>query len=840
MIDDIRGAQATVPMERHGLTSRDARRRLGEAGPNRASVRKQETFLDELLESLREPLVLLLLLIGVLYFILGNPSDAFIIFGVIIAVALAETAIEWRAGRAVEALAAMAEPKVLVWRDGEVVERPVEEIVPQDVVELRAGSQIPADGRLLDAEDFAVDESIVTGESEPVSHQKNAYLLGGTLVVRGRGRVLITKTGPESTIGTIAELVASTREPKTPMQLRMASLAKVLLWVAIGVSGVIPLIGYFAGRPGDEMILTGLSLAFATVPEELPVLIVVVLGLGGLRLAQRGAIVRRLRAAETLGAVTIICTDKTGTLTHNKMTVAGIISPNQLLGQRPDPEANEPVLAAASLASEPHRGDLKLFDPVERAIEDACYHWQVPNAAPTHNYPFDRARRISSGYFQTGAFVEIGAKGAAEAIVALAVSFRDKTQTVPLDEATRARLLAKAADYGKAGRILAVASRQLRQGGDISRQDCETDLVFEGLLILQDPIRADVKEAIAALDTAGVHISVITGDQASTAHAVAEAAGIKNHVTINASELEEMDDSAIAAMMSKGAVVARSQPVDKLRIVQALSAFGHVVMVTGDGVNDAPALRAAAVGVAMGRAGSDVARQAADVVLTNDSFATLVESIREGRRLIANFNKAICFYLAVKLALILVSAAAAILGHPLPFTPVQIVILELFMDLGAALAFVSQPADEDVMRIPPRDPNAPFFTRPLIQGIVCGGFTLALLVFAVFQYGLTHFGLDSARTLALISWFVGHAVIGLTMAGGQGVTNLKHILANRVLLIWFGTSVMFAALIAVVETISTFLGGEAVPLTVAAACALVSLIVPLWLNVFRLGNGVAR
>jgi P-type Ca2+ transporter type 2C len=301
-----------------------------------------------------------------------------------------------------------------------------------------------------------------------------------------------------------------------------------------------------------------------------------------------------------------------------------------------------------------------------------------------------------------------------------------------------------------------------------------------------------------------------------------------------------MDDSAIAAMMSKGAVVARSQPVDKLRIVQALSAFGHVVMVTGDGVNDAPALRAAAVGVAMGRAGSDVARQAADVVLTNDSFATLVESIREGRRLIANFNKAICFYLAVKLALILVSAAAAILGHPLPFTPVQIVILELFMDLGAALAFVSQPADEDVMRIPPRDPNAPFFTRSLIQGIVCGGFTLALLVFAVFQYGLTHFGLDSARTLALISWFVGHAVIGLTMAGGQGVTNLKHILANRVLLIWFGTSVMFAALIAVVETISTFLGGEAVPLAVAAACALVSLIVPLWLNVFRLGNGVAR
>lgn len=818
----------------HGLSATDAAQRLAQFGPNRVSTGRDETFWDELLESLREPLVLLLLAVGGLYFLFGETRDALIVLGVIVTVAITEAGIEWRAGRAVAALAALAEPKALVWRDGQPSEQPVENLVPGDLLELRAGSRIPADAQLIAAQDIAVDESLVTGESEPVSHNtEHPELLGGTLVVRGAGRAVVTRTGAQSTLGKIAKLVAATKEPKTPMQRRMAELARTLLWAAIAVSIVIPIIGVLAGQPPKEMLLTGLSLAFATIPEELAVLMVIVLGLGSLKLARRGAIVRQLRAAETLGAVTTICTDKTGTLTLNRMALEKAVPVAELLGEGETPK--EFLLRAAALASETG-GDRISLDPMDAAIRATA-----PGLPKGEHFPFDQARRLASGYAALDGGYAIGVKGAPESILARCSAYRASGEVRPLDDGTRTALATAAAALGRGGRVLGVASRSA-PARPTSRDEAETGLVFQGVVVLRDPVRPEVASAIAMIREAGVGVSIVTGDQPTTALRVAEEAGIAAHHQLLGSELPALSDQELAEKLRDGAVVARAQPGDKLRIVRALTDAGSVVMVTGDGINDAPALRAASVGVAMGRVGSDAAREAAGVVLTDDSFATIVEAVREGRRLFDNFRKAIRFYLAVKLAIILISAVAAILQYPLPFTPVQIVILELFMDLGAALAFVSQPADSDVMARPPRDPNAPFFDRNMGTGIVVGAVTLAGIVLAAFFYGMGKADLAGARTLALVTWFVGHSALGFVMAFDDGRPRLGAALSNPVLGAWFAASILFAAAIVLVPSFGGAIGAGVVEAGSAAWWGAAAVLVPFWrtLLLHRAGAGGKR
>lgn len=821
-----------LPEAPRGLSTADAAQRLVHFGQNRIAVSKDETFLDELLESLREPLVGLLLAVGVLYFIFGEMRDALIVLGVIVSVALTEAGIEWRAGRAVAALAALAEPKALVWRDRQMSEQPVENLVPGDLLELRAGSRIPADAQLVASQEIAVDESLVTGESEPVSHNdRNPELLGGTLVVRGAARAVVTRTGKQSTLGKIAELVATTKEPKTPMQKRMGELARTLVKAAVVISIVIPAIGILAGQPSLEMLLTGLSLAFATIPEELPVLIVIVLGLGSLKLARRGAIVRKLRAAETLGAVTTICTDKTGTLTLNRMSLDQSVPATALLSEGEMPTSF--LLHSAGLASE--ASNAIALDPMDAAI-----HAAAPFLPRGEYFPFDQERRLAWGFVRQDDAYLIGVKGAPEAILARCSAYRTAEQTRPLDNTTRTKLASAAAVLGEGGRVLAVASR-LRRSRPTSRDDAETDLVFEGVLVFRDPVRPDVADAMATLREAGIGVSIITGDQSSTAKTVAKDAGIDVRHHLLGRDLPALSNRALVKDLREGAVVARAQPGDKLRIVRALTDAGSVVMVTGDGINDAPALRAASVGVAMGRVGSDAAREAAGVVLTDDSFATIVEAVREGRRLFDNFRKAIRFYLAVKLAIILISAISAILQHPLPFSPVQIVILELFMDLGAALAFVSQPADSDIMSRPPRDPNTPFFDRGFGAGIVMGAVTLTAIVLSAFFYGAGNADLGGARTLALVTWFVGHASLGFIMAFDDGRPRLRAVLDNPFLGAWLVVSILFATAIVLVQPLGAALGAGPVAPETAAWWACAAAIVPSWMMLWlRLRAAAAR
>ncbi len=814
----IKLSEASTPPSTIGLSATEIEVRRLKHGRNAVASGHDETFLDEVLESFHEPLVLLLLAVGGLYFVFGDTRDALIVLGVVVAVALTETMIEWRAGKAIAALTAMSDPKALVWRDGTPIEIAVEDLVPGDVLELRAGSRIGADARLLKSHDLAIDESLVTGEATPVVHDdSNPDLLGGTLVARGSGSAEVSQTGAASTLGQIAEMVAQAKEPKTPMQRRMGELARVLLWVAIGVSAIIPLIGVAAGQPPKEMLLAGLSLAFATIPEELAVLIVIVLGLGSLKLAKRGAIVRQLRAAETLGAVTTICTDKTGTLTQNKMTVTETLTAAEMLGDVPGDASL--VLNAAVLAS----GD-PMSEPMDAAIHAAGdFEWE------SEFYPFDQTLRMASGVWTHEDLFEIGTKGATEAVLSICTTFRRGSERVSLSETEIQKLAAAASDAGRAGRVLGVASRCSKQR-IAGRESFEREMTFEGVVVLGDPIRPEVAAALAELRTAGIGVSIVTGDQPTTACYIAETAGLTVEDTISGPDLATMGDDEIATHLARNAVVARALPGDKLRIVQALTGAGAVVMMTGDGVNDAPALRAASVGVAMGQGGTAAAREAAGVVLTDDSFSTIVEAVRQGRRLFDNFRKAIRFYLAVKLAIILISAIAVISGYPIPFSPVQIVLLELLMDLGAALAFVNQPADSDIMKRPPRDPGTSFFERGLILDIVLGAVTLSAIVLGAFFWSMSQFGdLGAARTLALLSWLIGHAVLGFAMAFDDGRVRIRALAENPMFLVWLFVSCASAMALMLVPTFGTAIGAPGTNVDAAMTMVALSSIIPLWM-----------
>lgn len=821
------------PSAGRGLTSRQAAPRLAASGPNAVGKRDGEPLWRELLEAIAEPLQLLLLAVGIIYTLLGEIRDAAIIFSVIVTVAGVETWTERRAGNAIATLSHLSSPRSLAWRDGSLTELAPEELVVDDVVLLSSGSRVPADARLLEAEELLVDESIVTGESQPVEHDAGAQaeLMAGSHVVRGRGIAQITATGAGSTLGRIASLVADTESQRTPLQKHLRELARGLLVAALAMSALVPLIGVLRGQPLHQMLLTGLTLAFATIPEELPILVVIVLGLGALRLARQGAIVRRLIAAETLGATTLICTDKTGTLTENRMTLTATVPASDVLDGRGTSGETGQLERMARLASEPPAGDgARFVDPMDLAV------WRTaPAGGPEAEvrFSFDSGRRLASGLAHEADGAVLGVKGAPEAVLARATRWRRAGHVEPIDGRAQERILHEATRLaGQSGRVLGVGSRSLGTSTARDRDVLERNLIFEGLLVFSDPLRPEVPAAVGELVGAGVAVTVVTGDQAPTAAAVAQAAGLHGQVFAMANT-EHWSQEELAAQAARGCVFARARPEDKLRIVQAAGEAGQVVAVTGDGVNDAPALAAAAIGVAMGRGGSDVAREAADLVLTDDNFATLARATGEGRRLYENLRKAVRYYLAIKVALVTVSLVAALAGLPLPFAPVQIVILELFMDIGAANAFVHLAAETDLMRRPPRNPRARFLDSSMLAGILAGGFTLAVLSGGAFLVGLPAFGVDGARTLALISWMVGHAVLGIVMGWERQPVDLRALRRDWAMLAWAAGAAVFALAILAIPPFAVLLHAGQVPLPAALLALGGAAVAPLWLEVAK-------
>jgi P-type Ca2+ transporter type 2C len=815
-----------------GLTTAEATARLSSSRRARVRAPIDRSLRKFLRATLTERLVLLLLAVGIVYAVLGAFRDALVILAVIIVVVSVETWTEWRARRAIASLTILSAPRALVWRDRELREVAPDELVRDDVILLSAGSRVPADARLLEAEELLVDESLVTGESQPVAHrvaEGDAGLLrAGTHLVRGRATARVTAVGDESTLGRVAAMVTETEAQQTPLQRQMGELARGLLIAALAVSVVVPLIGLVRGRELREMLLTALTLAFATIPEELPILVVAILGLGSLRLLRRGAIVRRLGAAETLGATTLVCTDKTGTLTENRISLTSAVTSSAVIQGGPArAEQVDAVRQLARAASEPPAGaDSRLADPIDAAV------WRSTQASwpdPLIRFGFDSARRMASGLIQMGEGLLLAVKGAPEAVLVRAHWWRaadGSAQAMGSD--LRSQVVAAATELTSGGaRVLAVASRPITGSPLGGPSHLERDLIFEGLLAFSDPLRPEVAAAVRDLQRAGVAVTMVTGDQPATAAAVASAAGLGG-TTFIAAQTKSWTDAELAGHAIRGCVVARARPEDKLRIVRAAAAAGAVVAVTGDGINDAPALEAAAIGVAMGRGGSDVAREAADLILADDSFATLAGATAEGRRLYENLRKAVRYYLAVKLALVVVTFVAAVTALPLPFSPLQIVILELFMDLGASIAFVNQPPEGDEMRRRPRDPSAPVLDRRLLAGVATGGLTLAAVSLAAYLAALGPLGVEGARTLALVCWLTGHAALGMAMAWERRPIELRDLVANPAMLAWAATAVAFAVGVLAWPPLRVLLHAGPVPAWAGVLAAVGGLAVPFW------------
>ena len=730
-----------------GLTPEEAERRRGttavqtEGSPTRA-------VLKELLESVVEPLQLLLVAVGALSAIFGELRDAIAIFAVIALVSAVEAFSEVRAKRALRALRDLSAPNALVRRAGAVAAVPIEALVIGDVLLVEAGSVVAADARVAEADGLATDESRLTGEPvaaakgpEPVAAdaplaERSSLLHAGTAVVAGAGEGVVVALGPDTEIGRLGRLVAEAREPPTPLQRAMAELAHAALIVAVTACVVVPLIGVLRGQPAREMLLAGLTLAFATIPEELPILVTVLVAIGGLRLAQHGVLLRRLRAAETVGAMTVLLADKTGTLTENRLVI-----------ERVDGD-HEHVLAVAAAA----HGAAAAQDPVDRALVDTAGE-RVSSERPAR-HPFDPVRRRESAVWREAGGVWVAVKGAPEAVL-------DACTMTAEDRAAVLERVGRLADDGL--RVIAVAERRV-DAVPRDAADAETDLAFVGLAAFRDPLRAGVGDAVAELAHAGVRTIVVSGDHPATVAAAAREAGLHvPEIMHGGALLDALDDDELAARLRGEAVIARATPEDKLRLVRVLQDRGEVVAVTGDGVNDAPALAAANVGIAMGARGTDLAREASDLVLVDDAYPTIVGAVEGGRGLASQLRRAVAFYLGAKIALVAVIAVPLALGLPAPFHPVHIVILELFMDVGASVAFVSEPPAPGAMDHPPRDPARRFLDDTQLSSIALTAAALTTAVLPTFLLVHARWGTDMAIAAAVAGWLVANVAIAWTL-----------------------------------------------------------------------------
>jgi P-type Ca2+ transporter type 2C len=700
--------------------------------------------LGEVVESVAEPLQLLLVVVGVLSAIFGELRDAIAIFSVIVLVSAVEAISEVRARRALQALRDLSAPNALVRRAG--LARPVRvgALVVGDVLLVEAGSVVAADARVVEADGLATDESRLTGEPaaaakgpEPVHAdaplaERSSVLHAGTAVVGGAGEGVVVALGDETEIGRLGRLVAHAKEPLTPLQGAMAELARTALIVAVTACVLVPLLGVLRGQPPREMLLDGLTLAFATIPEELPILVTVLVALGGLRMAHYGVLLRRLRAAEAVGAMTVLLADKTGTLTENRLGI------ERIDGER------ERVLAAAAAA----HGAAAAQDSVDRALVEAA-----GESAPSEQlarYPFDPVRRRESAVWRSPVGAWVAVKGAPEAIL----------DACAMSDAERTSVLARVARLADDGlRILAVAERCVACAPR-DAAEAERELDFVGLTAFRDPLRAGVGDAVAALAHAGVRTIVVSGDHPRTVAAAAREAGISAaEVMHGGASLDALDDDELAGRLRGQAVIARATPEDKLRLVRILQARGEVVAVTGDGVNDAPALAAANVGIAMGARGTDLAREASDLVLVDDAYPTIVGAVEGGRGLASQLRRAVAFYLGAKIALVAVIAAPLALGLPAPFHPVHIVVLELFMDVGASVAFVSEPTAPGTMDRPPRDPAIRFLDGPQLSAIALTATALTVAVLPAFLIVHTQSGARMAIAAAVAAWLIANAAI---------------------------------------------------------------------------------
>lgn len=753
-----------------GLSTEEAKKRLEKYGLNKLKGKPKKSLLQLFLAQLKDVLIYVLIGAAVINIIAHGSEgipDALIILAVVLINALVGVIQESKAEKALEALQQMTAPKSLVRRNGEVIEINSEELVPGDILIIDAGRYIPADVRLIESANLQIQESSLTGESVP--SEKNADFITSdekisvgdkenmafmsTIAIYGRGEGVVVATAMDTEIGKIAKILDEDENMLTPLQIKLEELGKTLGYGALAICGIIFVVGMLQGRQVVEMFMTSISLAVAAIPEGLVAIVAIVLSLGVKSMSRKNAIVRKLPAVETLGAVNIICSDKTGTLTQNKMTVVKTYTLDNLKdisderNQKANVDETELIRSFVLCSDASIDGGQDIGDPTEVALVVLGDKFNLEKNTLNAEYkrigenPFDSDRKLMSTLNEEGNKFRVHTKGAIDNILMRSNRILVNGEILPITDEAKAKILKVAENMSDdALRVLGVAFKDVDT--EIAPEEMEKDLVVVGIVGMIDPPRIEVKDSIEEAKRAGITPIMITGDHKNTAVAIAKELGIATDISqsLTGSEIDSIPDEKFAKEINNYRVFARVSPEHKVKIVRAFKKQGNIVSMTGDGVNDAPSLKSADIGVAMGITGTDVSKGASDMILTDDNFTTIVHAIEEGRNIYNNIKKTIMFLLSCNLGEVLCVFFATVFGWAMPLVPTQLLWVNLITDTLPAISLGMDPGDKDVMNRKPRDPKESFFAEGAGMRAIVGGVLIGILTLVAFYLGIIHSG----------------------------------------------------------------------------------------------------
>lgn len=830
-----------------GLTTTEAIKRQKQYGKNELTPQKKESFLNKIVHIINEPMFLLLLVAAIIYFLLGEPSDGAIMLVFVIGIISIEVIQEWRTDKTLNVLKELAEPHITVIRDGNETVIASADLVPGDLMMIVEGVKIPADGEVIKASDLRIDESSLTGEAEGVwkvtidnadlskDYWRNDYCYAGTLVTQGNAIILVDKIGAATEYGKIGANVAIAPENPTPLQMQTAKLVKFSVGIAIILFFLVGIITFFnipshtIGTRIIESILSGITLAMALIPEEFPVILAVFLSMGAWRLAKKNSLVRKLPSVETLGAVSVLCVDKTGTITLNKMTVQDIWAFDG------DTDNLSEIMG---LGCEP-----SAYDPMENAMLAYCEsigftREHLFGGKLLHEYSFTNELKMMGHVWRHEEEIIVAAKGSPERILTIC----------DLNDVERNQAEEKIMEMSQKGlRVIAVGMMKPENEESIPASITDCHLTLCGLIGLADPPRESVKKDIEHCTKAGVRVVMITGDNGITASSIAKQIGMPNidHI-ITGDELSEMSDEELQERVKDVSIFSRVIPEHKMRIVKAFKSNGEIVAMTGDGVNDAPALKYADIGIAMGKRGSEVSREAADLILMDDNFSTIVETIKDGRRLYDNIRKAVGYVFTIHIPIALASLLAPLMNiNPtnLLLLPIHVVLLELIIDPTCSIVLERQPAEHDIMKRKPRDPNENILTTGTLVKSIMQGLAIFAASFGIYYLFLGQNPSNSslARTMGIVTIMLANLFLVQVNSSDRdfAIQSLGKLANDRVMwIVNIGTIV--AILIIIYTPLNGFL--KLAPLTIGQLFTVVGVAATsvLWYEVVKLINMLRR
>ena len=779
-----------------GLSRQEAKHRLQEYGENALQEGKKKSALQVFAEQFKDLLVIILLIAAVISMVSGNVESTIVIIAVLIMNAILGTVQHEKAQKSLESLKSMSAPNAKVMRDGQKVEIPAREVVPGDILLLEAGDLTAADGRILNQYSLQVNESSLTGESANVDKEEKAIseevplgdrknmVFSGSLVTYGRAEVVVTETGMKTEMGKIADLMNATKEKRTPLQVSLDAFSSRLAVIIMIICAGVFLLSLYREMPILDSLMFAVALAVAAIPEALSSIVTIVQAMGTQKMAKENAIIKELKAVESLGCVSVICSDKTGTLTQNKMTVQEIYLDGKIL--KPEEldlrdQLHRYLLYDAILTNDSTIVDGKgIGDPTEYALLEMAAKVDLSDSDMRQimnrmeEIPFDSQRKLMSTKYLLHGVPTVLTKGALDVLLERSVSVRTSEGILPMTEEEKEKILRQNQEFSQQGlRVLSFAYKEVGEEDRLTLES-EKDFIFLGLVSMMDPPREESIAAVADAKRAGIRTVMITGDHKITAAAIAKKIGIfqEGDMAVTGLELDQMSDEELDEKITKISVYARVSPENKIRIVDAWQRRGQIAAMTGDGVNDAPALKKADIGVAMGITGTEVSKDAASMILADDNFATIIKAVANGRNVYRNIKNAIKFLLSGNMAGILAVLYTSLAALPVPFAPVHLLFINLLTDSLPALAIGMEPAERNLLSQPPRDPKQGILTRDFIRDLLLQGGLIAVCTMIAFHMGLEKGGSAMASTMAFATLTMARLFHGFNCRSDKSIFRL--------------------------------------------------------------------